>query len=57
VAIKLTTFNGGFKNYCARFPLAGALKNDARQFKAKDAPAPAACSPSGAFLDGGDGLL
>jgi hypothetical protein len=45
------------KRYCARFPVAGALKNDAKQFKAKNAPAPAACSPSGAFLDTGDTIF
>jgi hypothetical protein len=37
----------------AAFPLASALRNDAQQLKAKNGPAPAACSPSGAFVDGG----
>lgn len=34
---------GAEKRYCARFPLATALKNDDTQFKAKDATAPALC--------------
>jgi hypothetical protein len=57
VAIRLTAFGtSDSKRYCARFPVGSALKNTPSQFKAKNAPAPAACSPSGAFLDGGDAL-
>jgi hypothetical protein len=44
------------KRYCGRFPLATAARNDAAEFKARHAPAPTACSPSGAFLDAGDTL-
>jgi hypothetical protein len=58
VAIRLVSVGvSDTKSYCARFPLVGALKNDPSQFKAKNAPAPTACSPSGAFLDSADGLL
>jgi hypothetical protein len=57
LTIRLTAFGtSDNKRYCARFPVGSALKNDTSQFKAKNAPAPAACSPSGAFLDGGDTL-
>jgi len=57
LAIRLTAFGtSDSKRYCARFPVASAVKNDMKQFKAKNAPAPAVCSPSGAFLDGGDTL-
>jgi hypothetical protein len=52
VAVQLVSLGASDqKRYCARFPLASALKNDGSQFKAKNAPPPAACSPSGAFLD------
>src|SRR5262245_96580 len=46
---------GDIKRYCARFGGPPPIKNDATQYKRKDAPAPTACSPSGAFLaeDGG----
>jgi hypothetical protein len=39
------------KYYCARVPLGSALENTSTVFRAKDVPAPTACSPSGAFLD------
>jgi hypothetical protein len=58
LAIRVVTHGtSDSKYYCARFPIGTATKNDATQFKAKDAPAPAACSPSGAFIDTGDALL
>jgi hypothetical protein len=47
---------GGGTQYCASTAAGTIGPNDARTFRAKDAPAPAgcnvaACSPSGAFLD------
>ena len=42
------------KRYCGRFGVSSALKNTAVIFKNKNAIAPTACSPSGAFLDGDD---
>ena len=57
VAVQLVSLGASDqKRYCGRFPLGSALKNDGSQFKAKNAPPPAACSPSGAFLDGGEPL-
>jgi hypothetical protein len=57
VAIKLTSYGASDqKRYCARFPIGSALRNDSTTFEAKDAPAPTACSPSGAFLDASDTL-
>jgi hypothetical protein len=50
LAIRLVSEGTDTKNYCARFPLASALRNDASEFIARDAPAPVECSPSGAFL-------
>ena len=46
---------GEQKRYCALFG-GTIIKNDATVFRAKDAPAPTACSPSGAFLDDEAGL-
>jgi hypothetical protein len=43
------------KRYCARFT--SPLKNDTTQYKSKTAPAPSACSPSGAFLAEEGGLF
>jgi hypothetical protein len=51
LAVKIHSMGSVVKRYCGRFPVSSALRNDDTQFKAKDAPAPAACSPSGAFLD------
>jgi hypothetical protein len=51
LAVKIYSMGSTVKRYCGRFSVSSALKNDDAQFKAKDAPAPAACSPSGAFLD------
>jgi len=51
LAVRIYSMGSTGKRYCARFAVSSALKNDDAQFKAKDAPAPAACSPSGAFLD------
>ena len=46
------------KQYCARFGGPPAIKDTATLYKRKDAlTPPAACSPSGAFLDEGDSLL
>jgi hypothetical protein len=51
--VRLTLGNGD--EYCASTAGGTVVKNDAKVFKAKNAPAPAACdvvcSPSGAFLD------
>ena len=38
------------KKYCAKFG-GTTLRHDAMQLKRQNAPAPSACSPSGAFLD------
>jgi len=54
VGFRLTAADGALmplKNYCGRVAVSAAIKNDYREFKAKDAPGPTACSPSGAFLD------
>jgi hypothetical protein len=49
VAIRLTTVGASDqKQYCARFGGPPPLRNDAASYRRKDAPAPAACSPSGA---------
>jgi hypothetical protein len=55
VAIRLTAVgDSDQKQYCARFGGPPPLRNDAAGYRGKDAPAPPACSPSGAFLDAGE---
>jgi hypothetical protein len=57
VAILVTLYGpSDTKRYCARFPIGSAVRNNLRVFKARNAPAPTACSPSGAFLDASDTL-
>lgn len=52
VAIRLTSHGASdYKQNCARFGGPPAIKDTATLYKRKDAPAPTACSPSGAFLD------
>jgi hypothetical protein len=52
VAVRITTEGSSdTKNYCGRFGGPPAIKNTATLYTRRDAPAPAACSPSGAFLD------
>jgi hypothetical protein len=45
------------KHYCGRVGGDPPIKNDATQYRRKNAPAPTACSPSGAFLDEGEAPL
>jgi hypothetical protein len=54
VAIRVTYQGSVIKQYCGRFGGPPAIKDTATLYKRKDAPAPAACSPSGAFLDDGE---
>jgi hypothetical protein len=55
VAIRVISYGAtGSKQYCARFGGPPAIKDTATLYKRKDAPAPTACSPSGAFLDDGE---
>jgi hypothetical protein len=56
IRVKLTTSGPtNTKNYCARFT--SPLTNSATLYKSKTAPAPSACSPSGAFLTQDGGLV
>jgi hypothetical protein len=59
VAIRVATYGPGAiesKRYCARFGSANTFLNNAKVYRATNAPAPAACSASGAFLDGTVGV-